>query len=175
MKAESFGLNPDGKGRLIGPGVLTAVLLLVLHGHFRLALVSGESMLPTMATGDLLIVAKKAYLNAEAARGDIVLANYEHEFVVKRIVGLPGEELAVHYGHLQVDGGSVAEPYPLRRGALELAPGTLLPKKFGLLGDNRALGASRTVAMVVPKEQILGKVVYTLHLRPWGRENPVED
>jgi signal peptidase I len=157
------------------PGLILVGLLLAVHAHFRLALVSGESMLPNLGTGDLLIVAKRAYANAEPARGDIVLARYENEFIVKRVVGLPGEELAVHYGGLEIDGAAVAEPYPIQRGALEITPGTLFHDRFGLLGDNRALGASRTVAIVLPKEQILGKVIGRLHLHALGGVDPADN
>ena len=50
-------------------------------------------MLPTLSHGDVLVVDKWAYAKATPQRGDVVLARCQGELLVKRIVGLPREEL----------------------------------------------------------------------------------
>ena len=149
--------------RLIMAGALMA-LLLWLQSHFRLALVIGGSMLPGLNTGDLLLVNKKAYRKGEPARGDIVLAHYGQELIVKRVVGLPSEEVELERGHILVNGAVFPEPYPIQTGPLNISPGRLLPGRYAILGDNRAMSAYETVHAVVSKEQIVGKVTWSIHL-----------
>jgi signal peptidase I len=138
--------------------------LLIAQTHFRLALVSGHSMLPGLDSGDLLLANKRAYRIEDPKRGDIVLARYDKELIVKRVVGLPGEEVALKGGHLYVNGSAVVEQHEIEPGSLDLSPGTLFQGKFALLGDNRSVSVSQIVPPLVSKEQIVGKVVWSLRL-----------
>ncbi len=141
------------------------VLLLLAQSHFRLAMVVGESMLPGLLTGDLLLVDKKAYCQSEPQRGDIVLAHYGKELIVKRVVGLPGEEVALTQGYLFVNGQALREPYAIQPGPLAIGPGGLFPGRYALLGDNRDLDVNQSVHAITTKEGIVGKVVWALHWR----------
>ncbi len=148
---------------LLAAGFLA--MLLLVQTHFRLAMVMGESMLPGLLTGDLLLVDKRAYHHSEPRRGDIVLAYYGSELIVKRVVGLPGEEVALNHGYLFINHKALREPYPIQPGLLEIKPGLLFPGRYALLGDNRDLGVYQSVHAIATKDRILGKVVWTLHLR----------
>lgn len=156
---------------------LCAVLLLALlagvHAKFRLTLVAGESMLPTYATGDLLVVDKTAYHHHGPERGDIVLIRDRHGLMVKRIVGLPGEEIALRRGILTVNGRRLPITHPVALGPLSLGSGYLLDGRFAVLGDNRDLSPSQKVHAVVGTHQILGKVIASVQ---WPRRTvPAED
>lgn len=96
--------------------ILAALLVLTLFRHFVLTIVrvKGNSMLPTLKNGDILIAWKLlSRLNA-FRRGDIVLCHYPGRFVikgkylrqcfVKRVVGLPGEWLAIDHKRLLING-----------------------------------------------------------------------
>jgi signal peptidase I len=106
-------------------------------------------------------------------RGDVVLARYNRELIVKRVVGLPGEEVALKQGQLYINGRAMAEEQPLEPGGLAISRGRLLEGKFALLGDNRSLGTYTTVHAVVSKAEIIGKVAWTLHLR--GKSSSVAE
>src|SRR5262249_20845519 len=93
------------------------VLLLLAHSQFRLAVVLGDSMWPGLRTGDLLLARKTAYCNHDPGRGDIVLAFRDGELIVKRVVGLPGEEIRLDGGRLYVNGSPLRENYPVQPGA----------------------------------------------------------
>jgi signal peptidase I len=141
-------------------------LALTGHRHFRLALVVGESMCPQYHTGDLLLVDRSAYREVEPQRGDIVVARYGREIIVKRVVGLPGEEVALHHGHLYVNGAPMPERHAIEPGTVEISPGILFAGKFALLGDNRALPITLLVHAVVSKEELVGKVVGSFRSKP---------
>ncbi|HOY60123.1 MAG TPA: signal peptidase I [Verrucomicrobiota bacterium] len=144
-------------------------ILLLLRSQFSLCLVKGESMLPGLQSGDLLVVDRLAYRAERPKRGDIVVARNRDELIVKRVVGLPGEEVELHRGKLLVNQGPFAEDYAVEPGWLDLRRGRLLDNRYALLGDNRSLPTSVSVHAIVAKDQIVGKVVHSLQLWPSRR------
>lgn len=99
-------------------------------------LVPTQSMVPTLHPGDNF-----AALNAERyQRGDIVVAEDPEEegaFVVKRLIGLGGDRIAIYGGALFLNGKYVSEPYVREAMNAQLEPYTVPEGKVFLLGDNR--------------------------------------
>jgi signal peptidase I len=122
-----------------------------------LVLVVGESMQPTLKPGQLLLVDKYAYQNAQPCRGDIVLARYAGELIIKRIVALPGEEVEVQKGTLYIDGVTKRESYPIQEGSLDVAKGKLFDGDFATLGDNRAIPSVLAIHPIISKPDIVGR------------------
>src|SRR4051812_42732836 len=85
-------------------GLLFSCLLFVFfwRRNFELILVIGPSMLPTFGTGDLLLIDKRAYQRRPIERGDIVVAQHNREFIIKRVIGLPGESVELRSGVLYI-------------------------------------------------------------------------
>lgn len=129
------------------------------HSRFGFSLVVGESMQPTFATGELHLIDKRAFLQQEPQRGDIVVARYLGDWIVKRVVGLPGEDVQVLKGAVWVNGASIPENYRTQSGELRVESGRLRDGRFALLGDNRDLPAGQSVHAVISKDQLVGKVV----------------
>jgi hypothetical protein len=77
---------------------------------------------------------------------------------------LPGETIKLRQGQLFVNDLAVEEPYRLMPGQLTVASGTLLPRRYALLGDNRSLDAAESVHAVVSREDLLGRVILDLPL-----------
>lgn len=149
-------------GRLLG---LLAVLAVVsaLALRFRLVWVVGDSMLPTYRSGDLIVVDTWAYRSGGPVRGDVVVARHHDGWVVKRVVGLPGESVEVREGRVEVQGVRLdvepdvepdGTPGPLNIGAARL-----LEQRFAILGDNRGGDPATFIHAVVGPDQLLGKVV----------------
>ena len=147
-------------------GLVAFAAVALLRVHFRLAVVTGDSMSQTFHTGDLLLVSRDAYRTANPQRGDVVVACHRKELIVKRVVGLPGEEVELKDGQLQINGTAVPEDYALEQGSLGVEKGRLFEGKFALLGDNRNLPLVQCVHAVVPKEAIVGKVIFSVRWRP---------
>jgi signal peptidase I len=127
-------------------------------------MVLGESMLPGFRTGDILLVDTRLYRKSAPKRGDIVVARHRHELIVKRVVGLPGEDVEIRHGRLHLQGQRVREPYAIEPGLLNVGRGRLFDGKFALCGDNRAIPAAQVVHAIVSQPQIAGKVVFSLRL-----------
>jgi signal peptidase I len=145
-------------------------LLLLIRAHFSIYIAKGESMHPGLRSGDLVLVDKLAYRTTDPERGDIVVAQEGNDLIVKRVVGLPGEEVELRRGELYVNRRSLAEEYSVEPGWLSLGKGRLLENKYALLGDNRSVSSSVFVHAVVSKEQIVGRVIWSLHFQ-LGRQS----
>ena len=113
--------------------------------------------------GDLLLISRGHYSQAEPRRGDIVLARLDDELVVKRVVGLPGEEVEVKGAALYINGALIPERYTLTNSVqFDIAKGKLFPDRFATLGDNRGIPPIQSFHPIISKEQIVGKVILSI-------------
>jgi signal peptidase I len=144
---------------LLVTAILLIAPLLLTRARFMVTVAIGESMLPTIKSGQLLLVDKLAYRHAEPEHGDIVLAHYKGDLIIKRVVGLPGEEVEVKHGTVYLDGIPSEENHGIRQGGLDVGKGTLLEDDFATLGDNRAIPAALALHPIVARPEIVGKVV----------------
>ncbi len=154
---------------------------LILQASVQNFRVQGESMDPTLANQQHLLVSKLAYAvvpfqTAFAAtvgapdgeafvfnppqRGDIVvfhIADREGADLVKRVVGLPGETVEMRDGRVYVDGELLKERY-LDAFDDSNEPPTLVPEgQYYVLGDNRAVSYDSRSMGPIPQEHIIGK------------------
>jgi signal peptidase I len=87
-------------------------------------LIPSESMEHTLLVGDFLLVNKQVYAPAgelsqwllpyrDVARGDIIVFHHPqpHPYLVKRVVGIPGDRLRIDDGRVTVNGLTQNEPY----------------------------------------------------------------
>lgn len=79
---------------------------------FTPIVVDGESMMPTLEHGDRMIVNKIGYSIGEPDRFDIIVFHApEQKDYIKRIIGLPGDQIAYEDDQLYINGEAVEEPY----------------------------------------------------------------
>jgi len=121
------------------------------------------SMLPTIQLQDRLIVDKLLYKFSGIERGSIVVfsappASGEKDDLVKRVIGLPGEEIQVKDGKVMVNGIALKENYLLEKPDYPYGPITVPVDSYFVLGDNRRWSNDSHMWGFVPKSNIKGKV-----------------
>ncbi len=82
-----------------------------IGGMSRRFAVVDESMLPAFEPDDWLIAQR---LRATPARGDVVVfthPSYPDRYIIKRVLGLPGEQVTTSDGEIHVDGEILADPW----------------------------------------------------------------
>ena len=156
--------------------VLTVLLVLLIRQYvLQHNTVIGSSMVPALEDKDEIFIEKLSRLFPSGLkRGDIVTAdtrsNLEQggrEYVIKRIVGLPGERITISEGYVRIDGQRLDEPYlddwtltdgrTLAYADLQLGEG-----QYYLLGDNRPNSrASRDLGPFEPVD-IVGRLMLRL-------------
>ena len=155
-----------------GGGVLEFLVILVVSfvlvfGFVRPFVVEAfwipsASMVPTLKYGDRVLVNKFIYRFTEPERGDIIVfksVQGDDQDLIKRVVGVPGDEITVRRGRLFVNGEPQREPYVNKKfpDRSFYAPTTVPKDHVFAMGDNRANSQDSRVFGPVPKENIEGE------------------
>lgn len=179
--------------------VNAAVILVVVYTlqYFLVApfQVVGNSMVNTLQDGELILVSRIGYYFDGPQHGDIIVfhpPNNRGEWYIKRVIGVPGDEVRISKGEVYVNGELLEEEY-LRPGLATCLVAHMsscngddtvwdVPeKKYFVLGDNRDGSTDSRVwykgsdgsGSFVDEEQIAGKtkmVMYPLPSIRWMRE-----
>ena len=167
--------------------------LLLFNFLFFPIQVSGISMEPTYYNSQFNLVFKQAYRYSGPQRGDIVAVAYRsvlyspggaprrttngqvvmtNEILLKRVIGLPGEDVTFQLGQLYINGKLLEEPYavyePYTNRFNEIRQSadwwnetkTLGTNEFWVIGDNRTMPPIFHTHPRVKREAILGKAVF---------------
>jgi signal peptidase I len=134
--------------------------------------IPSESMIPTLQIGDRVLVNKFIYRFTEPKRGDVVVfesVEGGNEDLIKRVVGVPGDEISVRRGKLFVNGELRRQPYVNKRfpDRSFFAPTTVPKGHVFVMGDNRANSRDSRFFGPVPKVKIEGEAF--LRFWPLGR------
>jgi signal peptidase I len=119
-------------------------------------------MLPTYRDHGVNFVNRLAYVFHEPRRGDVVAIGLEagdHVMYMKRIIGLPGETVAFHQGHLYINGRLMDEPYVKLPGDWEHEPEQVELDEYYVVGDNRDMPWEGHVQGRPKRQRIVGKVL----------------
>lgn len=147
--------------------IVVAVIIAVLIRTFLFTnyIVEGESMLPNMNDNDRLIVNKIGYKMYEPERFDIVVFHVDNRIdYIKRIIGLPGEEIAYRNNTLYVNGEPVEEPFAVHSQTKNftlkemIGQNTVPEGSVFVLGDNRMNSTDSRMIGAIPIDQIVGEV-----------------
>jgi signal peptidase I len=141
---------------------IAAVVIIFLYQPVK---VEGTSMMPRLEDQERIFVNKFFYRFGEIERGDIVVFHFPldpSKSYVKRIVGLPGDEVEMREGVLHVNGQSVAEPYvePSYRDRTSHPPQSVPPDHYFVLGDHRNTSNDSRTWGTVARRHIVGKAVF---------------
>jgi signal peptidase I len=129
--------------------------------------VTGASMAPTLRQGDVVVVSKR---DQTPGRGDLVTLRSPEDGarVVKRVVGVGGDIVAIRDAVLYVNDVLVAEPYVDHESvdALYYGPVTVQVGSVLVLGDARADSIDSRSYGPVPLRDVTGTVIARLWPRP---------
>lgn len=145
--------------------VAGAVALFIVTFIARPYVVEGRSMEPTLHDRDRLIVEKLSYRFGEPQRGDIVVLQSPLEpgrRLIKRIIGLPGEQISIAMGRVWINGKPLDEPYTDVAVSGFMAPLRIPEGTYFVMGDNRhPLGSQDSRRFgVVSREALEGRAVF---------------
>lgn len=143
--------------------VVLPALLLALTVHLFLAqatVVFGQSMEPNLSAHQRLIIDKISYRFRPPQRDDIVVLKIPSmdELLVKRIVALPGEKVAIQNGTVYINDVPLPEPFLQDPSNQSMEPIVLGPLDYFVLGDNRGNSNDSRVFGPIKRDYILGRV-----------------
>jgi signal peptidase I len=141
--------------------VLSVILFAAINAVSARIRVDGASMEPTLQSGEFVIVNKLAYVFGEPKIGDVIVFHFprdpEQEYI-KRVIGLPGDQVVIKEGRVFVNGELLEEEYIAASPVYEARWDVPTDSLF-VLGDNRNNSSDSHSWGPVPMEYVVGKAV----------------
>lgn len=142
--------------------ILSVILFLVINAISARVRVDGFSMRPTLNDGEFILVNRLSYKFTQPKRGEIIVFSSPvtpGEDLIKRVIGLPGEEVMIYEGRVYINGQLLDEPYiaadPIYSGRWDIIEGYLF-----VLGDNRNDSSDSHSWGLVPMTNVIGKSIF---------------
>ena len=143
------------------PVQVSCASIVAYYVLFNFSVVRGSSMAPGIHDGDRILVDQVSYMFRDVQRGDVVVMRYPLDprvDYIKRIVGLPGDEVTIRGSQVFVNGDLLDEPYVQQPDARSFCSTKVGPQHYFVLGDNRAHSADSREFGQVPRDYLRGKV-----------------
>lgn len=151
----------------IGVALLITLLIRAFVAESRF--IPSESMEPTLWPNDRIVVEKITYRWRSPERGDIVVfytppllqtMGYKaDQALIKRVIAIAGETVAVHDGHVWINDRPLEEPYITEPPSYTLPPMTVPEGMLFVMGDNRNHSNDSHIWGFLPTQNIIGRAI----------------
>ena len=144
--------------------VVAAVAVLIATLVFPVLQIKGSSMEPTFFDEEIVVLIKSSNLK----RGQLCCFSYQNKLLIKRIVGVPGDQINIdEAGFVYVNGEKLEEPYVTDRALGECDvtfPVNVTDNHYFILGDHRStsIDSRSSVVGLVNHEQVVGRIFFRI-------------
>jgi len=142
--------------------VVAAASVLIATLFLPVLEIYGNSMSPTLENKDIVVSIK----TSELKQGDICCLYYNNHILVKRVIGVAGDEIVMDPdGNVYVNGILLDEPYLVEKNLGESDiefPYTVPERTVFVLGDNRSTSVDSRNSLIgcISVDEIVGKIVF---------------
>lgn len=151
----------------IEPLLEAVAIAIVLYFLFWPTLLKGNSMQPSLETGDVLVFSRVLASANAISNSDVIICKIDYyndeEVAIKRVIGIPGDEIKIKDGKVYLNGKLLKEDYlngQMTEGEDYIK---LQEDEYYILGDNRANSYDSRSVGVIDKSQIMGKIMLRLY------------
>ncbi len=142
--------------------VVAAIAVLIATLALPVLQIKGSSMEPTLNDEEIVVLLKTSKLE----RGQLCCFSYQNKFLIKRVIGVPGDSITIKEdGTVYVNGAALEEPYVIDKafGECDITfPVNITDNHYFILGDHRStsIDSRNSVVGLVSNEQIVGKIFF---------------
>lgn len=144
--------------------VAAAIAVLISMLFLPVIQVSGDSMMPTLNNGDIILLVKTKHF----CTGELCCVSWQNKLLLKRVIGLPGDNIDIdEKGNVYLNGEPLDEPYVTNKALGECdidLPYTVPEGKLFVMGDQRETSVdSRSTAVgCVDYDQMVGRYLFRI-------------
>ena len=152
----------------VGIALILAFLIRVFIAEPRY--IPSDSMVPTLLTGDRLVIEKVSYNFHPPTRGEIVvfqppaklqiLGYDKNQAFIKRAIATEGETVAVQDGIVYINDNPLSEDYIAQPPAYNLQSVTVPQGNIFVMGDNRNNSNDSHVWGFLPVKNVIGRAIF---------------
>ena len=136
--------------------VIIIIVLLIKNYIVSPINVIGESMVPTLHHRDLMLLDEISYNFSDIKRFDIVVAKTKEGYIIKRVIGLPGERIYAKDGTIYINNKKLKEKFKHTK-TEDFDEVKIGKNSYFLLGDNRVNSMDSRVYGTFNRNKIKGK------------------
>lgn len=143
------------------------IIMFVISYVVSITQVVGDSMSPTLKNGEVLILNKFRYRFIDVKRGDIISLKYaDTKYLIKRVIGLPGDKVNISNSKLYINDRLYKEKYIsddlkyLDFNLKDLGYSKIPNDMYLVLGDNRINSLDSREIGLIKKDDINGKISF---------------
>lgn len=145
----------DSIKELVPYVVIILIVVLIRTFLFTPIKVNGTSMMSTLEHGDTMILNKIGMKVNDLKRFQIVVIKTDNSYLIKRIIGLPGETIEYKDGKLYINDKEINDPY-YKDNTLDFESVKISKEHYFVMGDNRADSIDSRIIGTIPKGDIMG-------------------
>lgn len=157
------------------PYILIIIVIILLRSFIITpVIVRGDSMYDTLKDGEVLLLSKISYKVHDIKRFDIiVIKDKTDDYIIKRVIGLPGDNIEYKDDVLYINGKKykkrytedITEDFTLQDicniNGIN-CEGKIPKNMYLVLGDNRDVSADSRIKGLIEKKQIIGKAIFRI-------------
>lgn len=131
----------------------TIIIMIITNFFYSFSLIKGTSMQPNFIEGDFVVYQK---FNKIISRFDAVILKKGNTIYIKRVIGLPTEEIMYENNNLYINGENISEEFLDKFAYTENFNYVVSKGKYFVLGDNRENSLDSRSFGLVDYDEILG-------------------
>lgn len=137
--------------------IIALIVFLIVVYVVSFEQVIGPSMEPTLKEESIIVVDKLSYKFRKIKRNEIIIFKYDEKYLIKRVIGLPGETIEYKNNILYIDNEAYEETFLSNVTTEDYNTGLIPKNKYFVLGDNRENSLDGNDFGLIDEKDIIGK------------------